>query len=75
MALSNNYQVNDTEAKALIKGALLFYHDAGAAFNPEVLAAAWDYYCNAINNNITLEEAVKESVLCLNIERLTSTEN
>ena len=75
MTLSNNYQVNDTEAKALIKGAILYAHGVEAAFSPGVLAAAWDCYCNAIKNNITLEEAVKESVLCLNIERFTSTEN
>lgn len=62
-----NNHVTDNEAKAMIKGALLYRYGETAAFNTDILAATWDCWCNALSNGSSLQETISECVDCINI--------
>lgn len=63
-----NEQLSKNEAMELIKDAMAFAYGEKAAFNSELLDAAWDCFCNAVQQNRTVDEAIRECVTCVNIK-------
>lgn len=62
-----DYKVNDTEAKILLKGALLYAHGSKAAFNDNVLEAAWCCFQDKIKHSCSIDEAIAVSVDDINL--------